>query len=206
MSYRSAVDFLVNTGSGITDETSIQSAIEKRCPYYDILKDVFGDRPSIRPLLSSDILSENSEDSLIESSNTYTDRISIENESNINKSIESVGRKSYIIKQPSSIASTISEWSDFNSTLMETKQKDRDIQQHIHYEKMELRRMELEKNRNLKSEKLHAQRKKHVESCFFLKHRRKRKLHWQNEKFYIPKSSWPNVGRDCVMKVLQNRK
>ncbi|KAF1778873.1 hypothetical protein GQ600_1144 [Phytophthora cactorum] len=48
--------FLNNTGAGITNESSLQQAIEKRCPHYSILKDVLGDRPSTRPLVTSDDL------------------------------------------------------------------------------------------------------------------------------------------------------
>lgn len=56
-SYRDAVDFLNNTGSGITNEATLHQAIEKRCPHYDVLKDVLGDRPSSRPLLANEDLS-----------------------------------------------------------------------------------------------------------------------------------------------------
>ncbi|OWZ03585.1 hypothetical protein PHMEG_00024659, partial [Phytophthora megakarya] len=53
-SFRIASDFLANTGAGITNEASLQAAIEVRCPHYDLLKDIMGDRASIRPLLTTD--------------------------------------------------------------------------------------------------------------------------------------------------------
>ncbi|GMG16899.1 unnamed protein product [Phytophthora fragariaefolia] len=56
-SYRDAVDFLSNTGAGITDETSLQEAILRRCPHYDVLKEVMDDRPSTRPLLTNEDMS-----------------------------------------------------------------------------------------------------------------------------------------------------
>ncbi|TYZ58418.1 hypothetical protein PybrP1_004250 [[Pythium] brassicae (nom. inval.)] len=52
-SYREAVDFLSHTGAGTTGERSLQQATAKRCPYYDILQCVLGDRPSARALLTN---------------------------------------------------------------------------------------------------------------------------------------------------------
>ncbi|KAG9397811.1 hypothetical protein AC1031_016605 [Aphanomyces cochlioides] len=58
MQYRTAVDWLAATGQGIEDESSIKAAIYKRCPYYDDLRPIMIDRPSSRPLLTSDEISD----------------------------------------------------------------------------------------------------------------------------------------------------
>eukprot|EP00644_Phytophthora_capsici_P017220 jgi/Phyca11/59458/gw1.48.305.1 len=54
--YRLAQDFLSQTGSGITDETTLRAEVLKRCPYYYRLQDVMLDRPSAHPLITSDDL------------------------------------------------------------------------------------------------------------------------------------------------------
>eukprot|EP00644_Phytophthora_capsici_P003063 jgi/Phyca11/102717/e_gw1.7.653.1 len=53
--YRLAQDFLSQTGSGITDETTLRAEVLKRCPYYYRLQDVMLDRPSAHPLITSDV-------------------------------------------------------------------------------------------------------------------------------------------------------
>ncbi|KAE8905514.1 hypothetical protein PF003_g10543 [Phytophthora fragariae] len=51
-SFGAASDFLANTGAGITNEASLQAAIEERCPHYIVLKGIMECRPSTRPLPS----------------------------------------------------------------------------------------------------------------------------------------------------------
>ncbi|ETL91413.1 hypothetical protein L917_10037, partial [Phytophthora nicotianae] len=58
LKYRTAVDWLANTGQGVTDETSIRSALVKRCPYYYELSPVMDDRQSTRPSQTTDDLDE----------------------------------------------------------------------------------------------------------------------------------------------------
>ncbi|KAG9413407.1 hypothetical protein AC1031_012624 [Aphanomyces cochlioides] len=58
MQYRSAADWLAATGQGVQDEASIKAAIYKRCPYYDELCPIMIDRPSSRPVLTSDEISD----------------------------------------------------------------------------------------------------------------------------------------------------
>ncbi|KAG9406523.1 hypothetical protein AC1031_002844 [Aphanomyces cochlioides] len=58
MQYRSAVDWLASTGQGVDDESSIKAAICKRCPNYDEVRPIMMDRPSSRPILTSDELTD----------------------------------------------------------------------------------------------------------------------------------------------------
>ncbi|RHZ05395.1 hypothetical protein DYB31_002651 [Aphanomyces astaci] len=55
-SYRSACDWLSNTGQGIVDEDSIQKEVHRICPYYYTLDEVMRDRASTAPLVTSDDL------------------------------------------------------------------------------------------------------------------------------------------------------
>ncbi|RHY69554.1 hypothetical protein DYB38_007956 [Aphanomyces astaci] len=57
-SYRSACDWLANTGQGIVDEDSIQKEVQRLCPYYYVLDEVMRDRASTAPLVTSDNLQD----------------------------------------------------------------------------------------------------------------------------------------------------
>ncbi|RHZ14177.1 hypothetical protein DYB31_012057 [Aphanomyces astaci] len=57
-SYRSACDWLANTGQGIVDEDSIQKEVQRLCPYYYVLDEVMRDRASTAPLVTSDNLED----------------------------------------------------------------------------------------------------------------------------------------------------
>ncbi|KAE8895300.1 hypothetical protein PF005_g29004 [Phytophthora fragariae] len=70
--FREAVDFQVQTGSGITTEATLRGEILKRCPYYYKLADVFDSRPSARPSITSDGIDE--EDEEASSSNAIVQR------------------------------------------------------------------------------------------------------------------------------------
>ncbi|KAG9408965.1 hypothetical protein AC1031_020874, partial [Aphanomyces cochlioides] len=61
MQYRSAVDWLAATGQRIDDESSIKAAVYKKCLYYDELCPIMIDRPSTRPILTSDEQSDQEE-------------------------------------------------------------------------------------------------------------------------------------------------
>ncbi|KAI9998454.1 hypothetical protein PInf_002841 [Phytophthora infestans] len=52
--FRDTTDFQVQTGSGITSESTLRKEKLKRCPYYYKLCDVFDYRPSTRPRMTSD--------------------------------------------------------------------------------------------------------------------------------------------------------
>ncbi|KAE9281908.1 hypothetical protein PF008_g27768 [Phytophthora fragariae] len=70
--FREAVDFQVQTGSGITTEATLRGEILKRCPYYYKLADVFDSSPSARPSITSDGIDE--EDEEASSSNAIVQR------------------------------------------------------------------------------------------------------------------------------------
>jgi hypothetical protein len=57
-SYRTACDWLANTGQGIDDENSIQKEVQRLCPYYYVLDEVMRDRASTAPLATSDDLND----------------------------------------------------------------------------------------------------------------------------------------------------
>jgi len=52
-SYRKAVDFLANTGSGLESPGDIDEEKFKRCKYYDILAPILGERGASRPLATN---------------------------------------------------------------------------------------------------------------------------------------------------------
>ena len=54
--FKEAVDWLANTGQGVTDENDIDSAVRKRCPWYDELAPIMSERASTRPMITSDDL------------------------------------------------------------------------------------------------------------------------------------------------------
>ncbi|KAJ3409202.1 hypothetical protein HDU80_002438 [Chytriomyces hyalinus] len=71
-SYRSARDWKARTGSGIMEDelldmdnriSQVDAYMKRACLHFDLLHPVFGDRPSSRPLLTSDNLMDDSSDS-----------------------------------------------------------------------------------------------------------------------------------------------
>lgn len=150
-SFRDAVDFLSNTGAGITNEALLQDAIERRCPHYNALKDVFGDRPSVRPLVTSDNALFLSDDDLelrmdgesaeAEDDTALTpDQLSKRQKHNNGKT----PRWGSIQSRSPSVSSTLSEWSDLNSALSRSKALEQASQGRMHDEKLELKRMQFQ--------------------------------------------------------------
>ncbi|RLN81694.1 hypothetical protein BBJ28_00025167, partial [Nothophytophthora sp. Chile5] len=118
-SFRVAVDFLRNTGAEITDEASLQEAIEKRCLHYETLKEVMSDRPSSA--------------SLVNAGRPKRRRTNV---------AASVRQQTTRPLSPS-VTSTISEWSDLNATLARSKALEREGAMVIHTEKMAFKRQQL---------------------------------------------------------------
>ncbi|KAG7381701.1 hypothetical protein PHYPSEUDO_005748 [Phytophthora pseudosyringae] len=56
-----AVDFQAQTGSGITNESTLRGEILKSCPYYYKLADVIESRTSVRPRVTSDDIDDEEE-------------------------------------------------------------------------------------------------------------------------------------------------
>lgn len=46
-SYQGAVNWLNNTGQGVEDGDNIRSYLKRICPYYEILNEIYGERPSV---------------------------------------------------------------------------------------------------------------------------------------------------------------
>lgn len=61
-SFRKAVDWLNNTGQGVENPGDIEQAIKKRCPHYEELEPIMGERPNAKPLSTSEMLSSDDED------------------------------------------------------------------------------------------------------------------------------------------------
>ncbi|ETV63702.1 hypothetical protein H257_19365 [Aphanomyces astaci] len=61
-SYRTACDWLANTGQGIVDEDSIRKEVQRLCPYYYSLDEVMRDRASTAPIVTSENMNEASSD------------------------------------------------------------------------------------------------------------------------------------------------
>ncbi|RLN98641.1 hypothetical protein BBJ28_00024467 [Nothophytophthora sp. Chile5] len=151
-SFRQAVDFLSNTGAGITDETSPRAAIEKRCPHYEVLKDIFGDRPSTRPLLTSDdvaLFGDGDDDTSQERNaadcfvtDLATD-ISERPRQRQRNSPQARSRPNSIRARSPSTTRTISEWNDLSSAFLYAKDMDRESKMRMHSEHMDLERLRL---------------------------------------------------------------
>ncbi|KAF4127575.1 hypothetical protein GN958_ATG23231 [Phytophthora infestans] len=56
--FREAIDFLAQTVSGITSESTLRGKSLKCCPYFYKLVDVFESRPSARPRVTSDSIDD----------------------------------------------------------------------------------------------------------------------------------------------------
>ena len=149
-SYREAIDFISNTGSGITDEKSLQDAITSRCPHYDILKEVMWDRPSSRPLITNedeyfeDLTMENKgKNDNLSSSEQSDDDVKVRGKC---KRKRNVDKKMYrsIRSRSSSVSSSLSDWVDINTSMMMAKKEDHAVQKKIHSDHLELNRMKFE--------------------------------------------------------------
>ncbi|KAG3154152.1 hypothetical protein PI126_g9774 [Phytophthora idaei] len=155
-SFRDAVAFLNNTGAGITNESSLQQAIEKRCPHNSILKDVLGDRPSTRPLVTSDDLAlldgAELELDFHEECNNQPAESTLSQEGGAKKRKLSNGaarRSSSIRARSPSVSSTISDWSDLNAALSRSKALEQESQRKMHDKNLVLKRQQFEQTSRL---------------------------------------------------------
>lgn len=154
-SYREAIDFLRNTGSGITNEASLKEAIMNRCPYYDTLKGVFEDRLSSRPLFTSDDLSATNSSCVGVGGGISDPRMAMLESGRMPSSSEerkesNIPEKHNISKRSarpnlsnSTLSSTRSEWSELRSTLSRTRATEQASNRQYHREKIKLKRKNL---------------------------------------------------------------
>jgi hypothetical protein len=158
-SFRDAIDFLSNTGAGITDETSLQQAIERRCPHYDTLKDVMADRASSQPLMTTEdalFQMEREDDLDLVSSMSDTAEASADHVlAKKRKGNDGAARRTPTIRSRSpSVASTLSEWTDLNSSLSREKAVDREAKTRRHAEKMAWEKEQFERTTSMEERRL----------------------------------------------------
>jgi hypothetical protein len=64
--FRTATDWANNTGQGVDNPGDFKAAVLKRCPFYDELEPIMGDRPNAKPLSTNEL---DSDDDLSKGSN-----------------------------------------------------------------------------------------------------------------------------------------
>ncbi|KAG9403018.1 hypothetical protein AC1031_006557 [Aphanomyces cochlioides] len=101
--YRSARDWLNNTGQGIEDEASIEAEVRKICPYYYDLDGVMHDRASSEALATSDNLNDSDNEKITED-------------------LPVVSRKN--IKKRTTAETKLDEWTDMNNKSVALKEKE----------------------------------------------------------------------------------
>ena len=63
--FRSASDWANNTGQGVDNPGDFQAAINKRCPLYELLEPIMGDRPNAKPLATNEEFEFDSDESVV---------------------------------------------------------------------------------------------------------------------------------------------
>ena len=70
--FREASDWANNTGQGVENPGEFKSAVLKRCPLYDELEPIMGERPNCRPLYTNEDDSDENENATSTNVNTQT--------------------------------------------------------------------------------------------------------------------------------------
>ncbi|RHY73816.1 hypothetical protein DYB30_013219 [Aphanomyces astaci] len=118
--YRSACDWLANTGQGVEDEDSIQKEVKRMYPYYYTLNDVMRDRASTNPLVTSETL--------------YNASSGGDDDTQDDKKAPGSARKR------SAASAKLDEWGDIISRAYELKKEQLEFTHHVEHYKLEMDR------------------------------------------------------------------